>query len=114
MLRKDEFWLTEVKEKLLDNPQLAVMRENKWLIFKLAKQIRDFSGVYKYIVGGEQGLYKKKLSVYDYREGRNKFIFNEQRNGILEQNQVHFSGLHFTAFQLNKTFGYLPSHGALF
>lgn len=56
-LRKDEFWLTEVKEKLLDNPQIAVMRENKWLIFKLAKQIRDFSGVYKYIVGGEQGLY---------------------------------------------------------
>lgn len=57
MLRKDEFWVTEVQEKLLDNPQLAVMTENKWLIFYLAKQIRDFNGVYKYIVGGEQVLY---------------------------------------------------------
>lgn len=57
MLRKDEFWVTEVQEKLLDNPQLAVMTENKWLIFNLAKQIRDFNGVYKYIVGGEQVLY---------------------------------------------------------
>lgn len=46
-------------------------------------------------------------------EDRNKFVFNEQRDRILEQNQVHFSGLHFTAFQTNKTFGYLPSHGAL-
>lgn len=50
-------------------------------------------------------------------EDRNKFVFNEHlflmRDRILEQNQVHFSGLHFTAFQTNKTFGYLPSHGAL-
>lgn len=46
-------------------------------------------------------------------EDRNKFVFNEEGNRILEQNQVHFSGLHFTAFQMNKTFGYLPSHGAL-
>lgn len=58
MPRKDEFWLTEVQEKkLLDNPQLAVMRENKWLTFNLAKPIRDFTGVYKYIVGEEQALY---------------------------------------------------------
>lgn len=57
MLRRDEFWLTEVQRKLLDNPQPAVTKENKWLMFNLAKQIRDFSGVYKYIVGGEQVLY---------------------------------------------------------